>query len=546
MNQRIHKFQMTFKTVVQFRAFMVLNKLLVLVILMVSTVSFVQAQESEETPTPTPTPAVTPTPSEREKKLDEKIRIRTKEKTLADLEKDIREAQPSPTATPLTDSVNGADNLKMEAKIQTYKSVRQVTDRIACDIRTNVKDANVFVLYKAEDYVAWRNYKSLDSTLKQQLRDMRNEYDAWFNNQETALISERNVRLNSVTDATVSTTTTGSPGPLSGAFIGASTLLQGATSAARSLVDFLGMFRTNVDFTTVDVNVNENALKSMISDSLRRTSSGTNNECSKGIITTTTRFYDPSVFYPLKTPTDSILTYIEDLAKRRRAAEIEIANYEIVAADIEKFGNELESLETNLNTVEEKISEKQDAERSLNREIPTIETAAERRAAQENLEKIRRELSSLRAKKQGLEERISGLGARLVSLERNMTIYYRVKISRLKQLNKEFGDFFTALNTLDETTKISPLTQYVKVESLNEILTSNTEKAYWLEIRTVEAGGANRVQKNLIRYFYKPDISFSGGSILEFSVSDKEGSVVVSNADNAYEKYRKASRISDQ
>ena len=48
----------------------------------------------------------------------------------------------------------------------------------------------------------------------------------------------------------------------------------------------------------------------------------------------------------------------------------------------------------------------------------------------------------------------------------------------------------------------------------NDKLADN--KAYWLDITTLEMEGTTRVRKNLFRYFYYPDISHNGGSVVQY------------------------------
>jgi hypothetical protein len=116
----------------------------------------------------------------------------------------------------------------------------------------------------------------------------------------------------------------------------------------------------------------------------------------------------------------------------------------------------------------------------------------------------------------------------------------RVRISRLRALNTETSKFITDF-TQSSNNSGSILSQYVKAENLAKVLEGNN--AFWLRINAVKSGGNTRVQKNLFRYFYKPDIKHSGGAIIEYSLTDKQGAVIVANTDTVYLKYAKSSNV---
>lgn len=536
------------------------NGSLILILILSILIQNTTGQDSES-PEPTPAPAVTPTPTQQEQELDEKIRMRKKEKELANLNKEIRAAQPTPSATALEGNASGVKDLKMEINLQGYKSIRQITNRIACEVRTKLPDVKVFIFYTPGVYNAWRNYRSTDAAIKQQLRDMESEYAVWFEEGNEIIAYGRKTNLQPLKSFDPDAD---GAGPLAAI----STALLGGGTAVRSLVDLLGMFRSDVEYFYSDVSVNENALKSMVSDSLRRTSS-INGKCAINDVNSiideknlSMIIYDPDTFYPLdsnraetkaekvkgngnnnqnQTDNRRIQEYINALSILKRGAEVEIAIYEIKAADITKLRSDIATLETAIDTLNEKILTKQEAERELTLKIAQTEAGDERTALEKNLKSLQSEMLFHNKDLSKKEAKVSASQTVLDRMETQMSLYHKVKIARLRQLNADFGKFFTEINNSDSTTQISPLMQYTKIESLDSILENSN--ARWLEVRSVVAGGSNRIQKNLLRYFYKPDVSFSGGSIIEFSVSNKEGVVLLSNTESAFEKYRKSSKI---
>ena len=68
-------------------------------------------------------------------------------------------AAPAPKSTPLAGTVEGADKMQIEPKIQSYRSVKDITRDIADDIYQFKPDAKRFVLYRADDYKTWQHYR---------------------------------------------------------------------------------------------------------------------------------------------------------------------------------------------------------------------------------------------------------------------------------------------------------------------------------------------------------------------------------------------------
>src|SRR5581483_1671556 len=69
------------------------------------------------------------------------------------------------------------------------------------------------------------------------------------------------------------------------------------------------------------------------------------------------------------------------------------------------------------------------------------------------------------------------------------------------------------------------------------------ETSYWVEIQSVTAGGNNRTQKNLLRYFSGPKIDHSGGVVVEYALYNKAGQVIYSDKVSCYEGYVEPKKI---
>ena len=492
--------------------------------------------------------------------LQEEIRLLKIIKEKETLEKEIRATQPSPTATPLQGTATGADKLTMEIEMQSYKAMRRVTDRIACNIRKNVPSAQTIVLFRPEDYAAWRNYKLLTPALRTHLGGMKTEYEGWLD-RANFFIANRGVNaVPAATPTAVPTPAVGAGSPT--AFLSAfTTSLSGATTAVRSLSDLLASFRTDIEFSAKDVSIDEAALRAGLANSLRRVGyNGASNQCESirvnltpvemesitaAAITATApaakiTVFDPGTFSITMPPggafTSDILTNIEELTALKRRAEIEIADYETVVADSQRLTQLEESLEKKKNAQLEK------AQIVTNITLEKAKAAADKKPDFDKAIEAAKEALNLAIKEVAKEEnRLIEFAKQFDKIKFKLEAPYRWRISRLKQLNAEFTQFVSDFTK--STNGISPLTQVVKAENMDKVLNQNAGNTYWLQVKSIKAGGSTRVRKNLFRYFYGPDIAHSGGSIVEFALSDNEGKVVLTNTEAVYQNYQKASTI---
>lgn len=497
------------------------------------------AQSADEQPTSTPAPS--PTPTDEERRLADEIRLLKLQKEKAQLEKDIVSAAPTPSITPLEGKVtfNDTDRLSMEIEIQSYRAMRKVTDNISCDIRKTIPNNFSVVLYKAEDYAAWRNYNLISPTLKSQLDGMKEEYKSWLNAKNTVDfrngVTNRPEKLVEIKETLSNGQSSGSPAISTFSTI-ATTALAGITGTVKSFAELMSLFRSDVTFTNKEVSLNSEALKASISRSFVETQ---NARC---LNKDSVRMLDPANFSPASDPkggafNSPVLTDIKDLIELQRVAAIKIALYEVVETDLKLVPG-----------LEQKVENLKAAQKVKDAEIKALDanhTAAAAAAKPDiavALAKARAEQQNLMNEFMNATNTLADFNKKISAYSSESTVANRVRISRLKALNSELNTFIT---TFAGSSNNGPslLSQYVKAENLNAALNENN--VYWLRINAIKGGGNTRTQKNLFRYFYKPNVSHSGGAIIEYSLTDRNGSILVANTDATYLKYRKASKIQE-
>lgn len=327
----------------------------------------------------------------------------------------------------------------------------------------------------------------------------------------------------------------GSPA-LGTALTAASTGLAGITNTIKAVADVLALFRSEVSFSQSEITLNEDSVRSSMAQSLNTNWNGAKCRYDKKFI-----IYDPKTFFAAKSGgafNSRLLPLLKELTELRSAAQARIALYTIVDEELKKMpalekavfdaqaaldvkNSEVVTLETQFNAVKKPSDAKNELEVKKNRAI----------AEQRNMQKSLDYAVDARDKQKN----------RLSSYSDESSVINRVRITRLTALNNDVTSLLTTLNTATGGSTL--LSQYVKAENLVDELSAG--KVYWLQINAVKGGGNTRVIKNLFRYFYYPDIKHSGGSILQYSLSDSEGKVIGSNTSYFYQKYEPAKKITN-
>lgn len=121
-------------------------------------------------------------------------------------------------------------------------------------------------------------------------------------------------------------------------------------------------------------------------------------------------------------------------------------------------------------------------------------------------------------------------------------------IAQLRAINGQTQKLLDDLIKVDSATGISPIATYIQAEDLKTALPCNDPEctgSYILSLSVVQAGGNNRIKRNLIRdVFAGADITHSGGAIVQFKLYDMKGRVVASDTLTRYEYYRSPRNIS--
>jgi uncharacterized small protein (DUF1192 family) len=156
----------------------------------------------------------------------------------------------------------------------------------------------------------------------------------------------------------------------------------------------------------------------------------------------------------------------------------------------------------------------------------------------EEIGKVETTLSSLRSQ-EALEARIAILKAQINPVAANIDAK-DATIKPLVELNARFQKF------VDEFVKVdangtNALALFIRSEDINNALPG--ADSYWLEIKSVAAGGNNRTRKNLIWFFAGARLDHSGGVIIEYTLYNKMGAVVVSDKLSHYEGYVEPKKI---
>lgn len=113
-------------------------------------------------------------------------------------------------------------------------------------------------------------------------------------------------------------------------------------------------------------------------------------------------------------------------------------------------------------------------------------------------------------------------------------------IKALTDLNERFLKFVAEFIKPDNS-GTNALTLFIKSEDIENALGGSD--SYWLEIKSVSAGGNNRTRKNLIWFFAGARVDHSGGVILEYTIYDRTGAVLWSDKLTHYEGYKTPKQI---
>jgi hypothetical protein len=497
-------------------------------------------------PQPQETPTVTPTPTEEELKLQQEKKILELQRDIENAKKAIREAQPqpekppAPTATPLAGDTTLTE-VKLEPEIVSYKAMSEAAKTLVFDIDTKFKtgtplDNSISIkklaVYDAQIVKDWRFYQALFPAFEGQVTDIKQQYqnilcpdndtDSTFkaNHCLVAFMPKNAVgkRAFSLISKSV----------LPGAFAAGTTLV-------KSFIDLTSLFRTETKIEGKSVTIDESALVAEVFREL------------KNQHPTELTLYYPEVFPPRVDPDEvsPTVTIIGELYLFKAEAD------------------RLIKIKEKLNDVDkETLEEPTDKQNKANQELgllkrfkatlEKLETALSQEADAVTIKRLRSEIARTKTElskivpPKKLDERIKELDDLVKQLEKSMEPTKTLITSRettikaLSDLNERFLKFVDQVIKPDNT-GTNALTLFIKAEDIQNALGS--EDSYWLEIKSVSAGGNNRTRKNLIWFFSGARVDHSGGVILEYTIYDRTGAVLWSDKLTHYEGYKEPKRI---
>ena len=495
-------------------------------------------------------PAATPTPTEEELRLQEQKRILELQRDIELAKKAIREAQPTPepkttppapTATPLAGEAT-LENVKLEAEMISYNALSKVADLISEEIKTKtthiatdgktILPAKNIAIYDAQVIKDWRFYQALFPAFKGQINDIREQYRA-------LLCQDPNIRIHVDPNFLKSIYCTDANRDVMTVAGGFQTAFATGANLLKSFIDLAALFRTDTKIQGNAFTVDESAFVAELFRALKN---------KYGAANININLYYPEVFPPRVQTSSETVTIIGDLFIYKAEADRVIKK---MNAQKESLVKEVTDLSTKKSKLEEeqaslkKLSERQ---KNLEANLQTTRDPVVRKRIKTEIAALRKELSGLIKPDVALNETLDQALARkfkqleddIKTLKTQLTPKEgQVKkldedIKRLTSLNERFLAFVAEFIKVDSN-GINALALFVKSEDIENAMKDN--ESYWLEIKSVSAGGNNRVRKNLLWFFTGPRIDHSGGVIVEYTLYEKSGAVVYSDKLSIYKGY---------
>lgn len=493
-----------------------------LLLLLFAHAAEVRAQEAAATPAPR---------SQRELELEEQKRIITLEKEIALAEKEIREAAAKPASTPLAGTTTTDANVNIEASMLSFRAVADVSDNIACEIREQVPGARSIAIFNARDFNDWRNYKTLSPTLGEQLDALNARYDELLGTVAAAEFPTAGRRTFA--------------GPLTGSLLAGS-------NAVRAFVDLISIFRTDTEIKGVAVTVKPSALTPEMLRALRAAYSEPAETCGeKDAAGSAVKLFYPEVFSPKMLDESPTVKAIKESFLKKAAAEDYLISFDVREARARELREAIKEAKGRVAALGAQAVALREEKAELGWQVEEVKATP----AHTELAKVRKkaQLARLAAavekKSQAIAETedasvkaVTALGVLEEELKLNPAagLAARERAARLRKLNEQFDKFMESFVKPDASGN-SGLAMFVKAENMEKALEG--DESYWLQVEPVLAGGNNRTQRNLIRYFIGAKLTHSGGVIAEYVLANKKGEVLRSNTTPEYTGYRSSSRI---
>lgn len=474
--------------------------------------------------------APTPTPTAEELRLQEEKRLLELRRDIEQAKKAIRDAQPQPSATPLAGDTNLSD-VRLEAEMVSYKSMSEAAKKITDDIHNNAKSEGNKItitnlaIYDAQVVKDWRFYQALFPAFEGQVKDIKRQYQSVICSDKDVSVTFKKLHCDSTSMAKnapleASARSLIIPEAVPEAFAAGSTFV-------KSFVDLAALFRTDTKIEGKAVAIDESALVAELFRALRSKYS-----CAK--------FYYPRVFPPRVSKQSETMTIVGELFLFKAEADRLIKK--------NQGDNEVRNAQLGKNkAARQKLTDQLEPLLQFQQKWHSLEDALQKEMDQSVKKKLEREILRLKVEiakivpPQELAGRMATLQAQINKLDDD----------EIKPLKRRIAESETAIKALSDVNDRFQrfVDQYIKVDSSGTnafvlfIKSEDIENAmkdpnsYWLEIKSVSAGGNNRVRKNLIWYFAGARVDHSGGVIIEYTLYDLTGAVVWSDKLSHYEGY---------
>lgn len=516
------------------------------------------------------TPLPTPTPSEEERRLLEEKRLTELQRDIELAKKAIRDAQPqpsatptptpaptppAPTATPLAGDTT-LENVRLEAEMVSYKALSEAAALISDEIKkkavrvepdeakkqTTTTNAKNIAIYDAQIIKDWRFYRALRPAFRGQIVDIKRQYKALLCEDPRIKADVNPVFLKDYCaphDPNLDVMT---------AVAGVQTAFAAGTNLVKSFVDLAALFRTDTKIQGLAFTIDESAFVAELFRALK-------NDYGADSI----NLYYPEVFPPRLNESSETVTIIGDLYLYKTEADETIKRKNAKREELEKKLKEP-------NAKKVKAEEELAPLKKMNERLTYLKANLEPTKKDPVVhKKIRAEIWSLRAKIAELlklhatfnETLDAALDAKVKKLEGDIKKLQDEEIGPREMLVKEINEDVKKLTALNErflafvaefvkvdANGVNALALFIRAEDIDQIMGGEGGKdSYWLEIKSVTAGGNNRVRKNLLRYFTGPKVDHSGGVVVEYTLYKTSGAVVYSDKLSVYEGYVEPKRI---
>lgn len=526
------------------------KQLITAMLLLAVALSAVHVNAQETAP-----PSAAPPKSPEVQRLEE-------EKTKAELRKAIAEANkaeldakfPKPVSTPLEGKTTINDNAIIESQMIAYVSMARAANRIVKAVKQRNLPIGNLAIYNERDVNLLLSYKVATG----QVEALRKQFCDYL---------------------PCPLTTAQSLAPLSV-----------AQSFLGGFVDLTAFFRTNVEIKGQTFDIDEGPLVAEVFRAARRADG----------LPPSVGLYYPYVFPPDIDPLtpSTIVSNLEQVRELRIEAARFISDVADMDQDIAKVKAKIEQLKASIELL---MAKERDAiirakriletycpklarESSNNQPPPANASPSDRLDydAENILDKIRQvQIGKCRTipaeKREALFEirdvlrqtisdkrdattKLAGADRTLTTLEQQRkalsnrladpSMSVDDAVAFLKAASEQFDKFVTSIIQADAAIGVNPLTSYIRAEKLKAALGNMEDsdqpgRGYWLQLKVLKAGGNNRIKTNLIVDIFTAGnrISHSGGTIVQYSLYNSQGQVMVSDTITEYTNYIKANKV---